>query len=70
MKNGEINIEGDYTRDVILPIVSECQMYQGISNKDFVKIRVNSDCTYNAQKYYCYNINYSSRLITAITGRY
>jgi len=44
-----INIEGDYAQDIILPIVSERQIYQGVSKKDYVKIRVSSDCTINRQ---------------------
>jgi len=41
--------EGDYARDVIVQIVSEHQIYEGIMMSDCVKIRVDLNCTINGQ---------------------
>jgi len=43
------NLEGDYAQDIILPIVSESQIYQGDKDCVFANIRVSIDCTMNGQ---------------------
>jgi len=42
-----VDILGDFASDIILPIVSERQIYQGDRKKKVVKIRLNLDCTIN-----------------------